>query len=76
MLLICTTCDGLGQERRKITHPLANTHGWTREAPVVQKIGHFNCGVLSPWWRRTCKTCNGDGFIESGGTSVPTVPKR
>ena len=60
MLHICTRCDGMGQERRKITHPADNVAGWTREA-------EWPCD----WWRRTCERCNGEGFIESGGTSVP-----
>lgn len=60
MLHICTRCDGMGQERRKITHPAANVYGWTPEP-----------GYPLIWWRRTCERCNGEGFIESGGTSVP-----
>lgn len=60
MELICQTCDGLGQERRKITHPLANVYGWTPES--------YEC----VWWRRQCKSCAGTGFVLSG-TSVPTV---
>ena len=66
MKLICTTCDGLGQERREITHPAANVAGWTREpAPI-----------LSNWWRRQCKTCHGEGFVSERTTSVPIIPLR
>ncbi len=60
MELICTSCDGMGQERRKITHPAANVAGWWRESP------------MSDWWRRPCARCNGTGFVPSG-TSVPSV---
>ena len=59
--LICTTCDGLGQERREIIDPQANVAGWTPEP-----------GYPVRWWRRTCKRCNGTGYVPSG-TSVPSI---
>lgn len=62
---ICTTCDGLGQERRKITHPAANVSGWTREARPL----------LSDWWRRRCEPCKGTGYVETNKSSVPSVGK-
>lgn len=61
MEMICTQCDGLGQERRRITHPMANVAGWWSESP------------LSDWWRRPCKRCGGCGLVETGGQSVPSV---
>lgn len=63
---ICTTCDGLGQERSKITHPAQNVYGWTREPKPV----------LSDWWRRQCKSCHGTGYVETHKTSVPTVARK
>lgn len=62
--LICPTCDGLGQERRQITHPMANVAGWWREGAWP-----------SNWWRRTCRHCAGDGFVDPPRASVPLVPK-
>ena len=61
MELICPTCDGLGQERREVTHPADNVYGWTPEP-----------GFPLIWWRRTCERCSGAGYVPSG-TSVPTI---
>lgn len=64
MLHICTTCDGAGQERRKITHPQQNVYGWHRESP------------MSDWWRRRCADCAGEGYVEMNKPSVPSVGAR
>jgi hypothetical protein len=61
VLLVCTVCDGLGYERRCITHPMSNVAGWMRETSA------------SDWWRRRCDRCDGSGFCD-GSVSVPTVP--
>lgn len=57
-LRICTTCDGSGQERREITHPMANVATWHR--------------VRGNTYVRKCQRCNGEGFVPAG-TSVPVV---
>lgn len=59
---ICTRCNGLGCERRQITHPEANVAGWLREELWP-----------SNWWRRPCEACAGTGFRPMG-QSVPIVP--
>ena len=64
MLAICTTCDGLGEERKRVTHPAQNVYGWRPESPT------------STWWRRRCATCGGDGYVEAGKPSVPSVPPK
>lgn len=64
MELICTVCDGLGQERREITHPATNVAGWHREGPYP-----------SNWYRRRCEKCEGTGFVEAPRPSVPLVGK-
>lgn len=58
---ICTRCDGLGVERRRITHPMANVAGWTCE------------GYPFDWWRRHCEACDGTGY-RPRGSSVPLIP--
>ena len=63
---ICTTCNGLGQERRHITNPQANVYGWTRERTETP-------GFLSDWWRRRCEPCQGSGFTPVMKASVPAV---
>lgn len=61
MDLICIVCNGLGEERRQITHPMANIHGWQR------------CDAMGPsWYKRRCERCDGSGYVPSG-TSVPTT---
>lgn len=59
MELICTTCDGLGEERRQITHPAQNVYGWFRRGNGI--------------YARPCERCAGTGFVLSG-PSVPIVP--
>ncbi len=59
--VICTTCDGLGVERREITNPAQNVYGWLR------------CGDGGGIYTRACERCNGTGFVTSG-QSVPIVP--
>lgn len=61
MKLICTTCDGLGEERREITHLQANVYGWHREA------------LQTNWYRRRCQSCKGEGFVDEVTTSVPQI---
>lgn len=61
MEYICTVCDGLGQERRKITNPLANVAGWHRESSDYR----------NSWYRRRCERCGGSGYIRG---VVPVVP--
>lgn len=62
MELICTRCDGLGQERRnKATmHPAQNVAGWHTEYHL-------------PYYWRPCEPCAGTGYRPSG-VSVPGVP--
>lgn len=67
MEVICTRCDGLGQERwaRKDILPQHNVYGWYR-GPV--NATGWGCDY---YWR-PCEACRGDGFRPSG-PSVPTV---
>ena len=65
MLLICPTCDGLGSERRQITHPESNVANWYREGEWPSK-----------WWRRRCQHCAGEGFVPEPVPSVPLVDGR
>lgn len=62
--LICPTCDGFGQERREVTHPAQNVYGWHSD------------GYPSRFYRRTCKHCGGDGFVDPPRPSVPLVPRK
>lgn len=60
-LRICTTCDGSGQERRRITHPQQNVATWHWVGPNQ--------------YVRRCRRCNGEGFVLAG-TSVPAVTRK
>lgn len=62
MELICTTCDGLGEERwpKDRMQPWSNVAGWHTKLD------------LSYYFRR-CKGCSGTGYRPSG-VSVPIVP--
>lgn len=62
-LRICTTCNGMGQERRQITNPHQNVYGWTREPQPI----------LSDWYRRPCEPCYGTGYTPEMRSSVPAV---
>ncbi len=68
MELICTKCDGLGQERwaRSSMQPQSNVAGWER-GPV--NATGWDCDY---YWR-PCRTCGGEGYRPSGA-SVPSVP--
>lgn len=68
-LAICTKCDGLGQERWKVTDmiPQSNVAGWHR--------GPSETGWDCDYYWRICKTCDGEGFRPTG-VSVPSVPRE
>ena len=61
MDLICTRCDGLGEERwqKKDILPQHNVYGWHTTFDLA-------------YYARRCEACDGTGFRPSG-TSVPTV---
>lgn len=67
MEIICTRCDGLGEERRatKDMHPMTNVAGWHR-GPVNAT------GWQCDYYCRPCEVCDGTGFRPSG-TSVPAT---
>jgi len=62
MELICTRCDGLGEERweKKDMHPANNVAGWYTT-------------LERSYYSRVCEGCAGAGFVPSG-VSVPTIP--
>ncbi len=63
MELICTKCDGLGEERIKLSdvQPWFNVAGWHHR---------YDLGYIF----RRCEPCNGEGFRPTG-TIVPVVAR-
>ena len=80
MELICTTCDGLGEERwpTKNMHPASDVYGWY-PGPIRQDITALEIALganACDYYKRTCPRCRGHGFVESGSQSVPNIPSK
>ena len=78
--LICTTCNGLGEERwsTKNMHPASDVAGWY-PGPIrdgVTALGIALGANACDYYKRLCPRCQGHGFVESGGQSVPLIPSK
>ena len=75
MELICSRCDGLGEERRKLYSPeelFAAGSEFTRHYMGSNCAG-WDLQYGKDYMRRRCEVCDGTGFRPSGA-SVPSVP--
>lgn len=74
MELICTTCDGLGEERRKLyrVSELMEMSSMRAQAIMSQNVAGWDLHYAKGYMTRRCEKCNGEGYRPSG-TSVPSV---
>lgn len=74
MELICTACDGLGEERRKLhsAAELADMSSMHRQALMSQNVAGWDLNYAKGYMSRICESCNGEGFRPSGA-SVPPI---
>lgn len=77
MELICTACDGLGEERRKLhsAAEIASMSSMMVQVIMSQNVAGWNLHYAKGYMSRRCDRCNGEGYRPSG-TSVPSVKPR
>lgn len=78
MQLICTTCDGLGEERRytKNMTPQCNVAGWAPANPITyHDNGAVSFSTCPTYYARRCRDCEGEGFIQTATSGVPLIPR-
>lgn len=75
MEIVCTRCDGLGEERRPLVpgqsyvfEEMSRRH---LEAYLMQNVAGWDMHYLHGYMCRKCEVCNGEGFRPSG----PFVPQ-
>lgn len=75
MEIICTQCDGLGEERLSVEnmHPTTNVANLRPiMANVIDPSGVY-IGPRIVYYARTCRKCNGHGYIATGTSGVPLI---
>lgn len=75
MEVICISCDGLGEERRKLysASELLSMGSQAAMGIAQQNVYGWDLHYDKGYMRRRCGTCNGEGFRPTG-VSVPLVP--